>query len=276
MFTQLGVGAGLLIANVMFLVMALMVDEADDAFLTWGWRIPFLFSALLVAIALYVRLNVEETPVFTSASNTRPPARLPLRDLFRAQTPQVILGAGCMIGVFGFSYMGGTYLAGYANTMLAHPRWLVLLAGAAGAIALMMTTAVSAALCDRIGRRPLILLGFTLAVPWGFVVMPLLDTGTPVALILGVTGTYSVLGIGCGPLASYIPELFHTRYRYTASGLTFNLGGILGGAIPPLIAAGLLTAYGSWAIGVMLALLALITLGSTLILRETRGSDIRA
>lgn len=274
MFTQLGVGAGLLMSNVMFLVIALTVDETDDAFLDWGWRIPFLFSAVLVAIALYVRLNVEETPVFTHTRDTHPPERLPLGDLFRVQAPRVIFCAGCMIGVFGFSFMGGTYLAGYASTVLEHPRWLVLLAGSAGAIALLITTAVSAALCDRIGRRPLILIGFILAVPWAFVVMPLLDTRSPVALVLGIMGTFAVFGISCGPMASFIPEQFHTRYRYTASGLAFNLGGIVGGAIPPLIAGGLLTAYGSWAIGLMLAILALISLGSTIALRETRGANI--
>src|SRR6185437_7735117 len=113
----------------------------------------------------------------------------------------------------------------------------------------------------------------TLAVSWAFVVMPLLDTGSPSALVLGIVGTFAVLGISYWPMASFIPELFRTRYRYTASGLAFNLGGILGGAIPPLIAGSLLTAYGSWAIGIMLAILALISLGSTIMLRETRGTN---
>ena len=105
MFTQLGVGAGLLMSNVMFLAIALTVDETGDAFLGWGWRIPFLFSAVLVAIALYVRLNIEETPVFRHEKETRAPARMPLKDLFRDQAPQMIFGAGCMIGVFGFSWL---------------------------------------------------------------------------------------------------------------------------------------------------------------------------
>jgi hypothetical protein len=96
----------------------------------------------------------------------------------------------------------------------------------------------------------------------------------PVALVLGIMGTFAVFGISYGPMASFIPEQFHTRYRYTASGLAFNLGGIIGGAIPPLIAGSLLTAYGSWAIGLMLAILALISLGSTIALRETRGANI--
>lgn len=104
--------------------------------------------------------------------------------------------------------------------------------------------------------------------------MPILNTGSPVLLVVGIMGTFGILGITYGPMASFIPELFHTRFRYTGAGLAFNLGGILGGAVPPLLASGLLVAYGSWAVGLMLALLSLISLVSTYILKETRGLSI--
>ncbi len=137
-------------------------------------------------------------------------SKVPLGDLFRNQPKQVLFGAGCMVGVFTFSFMGGTYLTGYASRVLEHPRWLVLLAGALGAVAMLIMTAISAAMCDKRGRRPIILLGFALAVPWSFVVMPLLNTGSPAALILGIMGTFGILGITYGPMASFIPEQFHT------------------------------------------------------------------
>lgn len=275
MFTQLGVGSGLLLTNIVFLFVSVTIGEASDAFLSWGWRLPFLFSAVLVAVALYVRLNIEETPVFKQEKDARSVAKVPLGDLFRFQTRQVVLGAGAMTGVFTFSFIGGTYLAGYASSVLHHPRWLVLLAGALGAVAMLVSTAVSAAKCDKIGRRPIMLVGFFLALPWSFVVMPLLDTGSAVLLVVGIMGTFVVLGITYGPVAAFIPEQFHTRYRYTGAGLTFNLAGIVGGAVPPLVAGSLLAVYGSWAIGLMLALLSLISLVSTYLLRETRGVSIR-
>ncbi len=274
MFTQLGVGAGLLLTNLIFLVVSATIGETSDAFLAWGWRLPFLFSIVLVAVALYVRLNIEETPVFKQEKDTHSLAKVPLGDLFRSQPKQVLLGSGCMVGVFTFSFIGGTYLTGYASSTLHHPRWLVLLAGALGALAMILFTVISAAKCDKLGRRPIILFGFILAVPWSFAVMPLLDTGSPILLIVGIMGTFGILGITYGPMASFIPEQFHTRFRYTGAGLAFNLAGIVGGAVPPLVASGLLVAYGAWAIGLMLALLSLVSLLSTYAMKETRGLSI--
>lgn len=275
MFTQLGVGAGLLLTNLLFLVINATVGETNDAFLSWGWRLPFLFSAVLVAVALYVRLNIEETPVFKEEKDTQSDPKVPLGDLFRNQPREVIFAAGCMVGVFTFSFMGGTYLTEYATSALHHSRSLVLLAGALGAVAMLIFTALSAAKSDAWGRRPIILTGFALAVPWSFAVMPLLNTGSPILLIVGIMGTFAILGTTYGPIASFIPEQFHTRFRYTGAGLSFNLAGILGGAVPPLIASGLLVAYGAWAIGAMLAVLAAISLLSTWMLKETRGTSIR-
>ncbi len=275
MFPQLGVGAGLLLTNLIFLTVNITVGETSDAFLAWGWRLPFLFSAVLVAVALYVRLNIEETPVFKEEKDTHEVPKVPLGDLFRNQAKEVVFAAGCMVGVFTFSFMGGTYLTGYASSTLHHSRSLVLLAGALGAVAMLIFTALSAARCDAWGRRPIILTGFVLAVPWSFIVMPLLDTGSPVLLVVGIMGTFGILGITYGPIASFIPEQFQTRFRYTGAGLSFNLAGILGGAVPPLVASGLLAAYGAWAIGAMLALLSGVSLISTWALRETRGLSIR-
>jgi metabolite-proton symporter len=274
MFTQLGVGAGLLLTNVVFLIVSSTIGETGGAFLTWGWRLPFLFSAVLVGVALYVRLNVEETPIFKEEKATSSVVRAPVKDLFREQPKQVFLGAGSMVGITTFTFIGGTYLAGYASNTLHHPRWIVLLAVACGAVAMITFTALSAAICDQFGRRPLILAGFMLAVPWSFAVMPILDTGSPVALVLGIVGTFTIIGIGYGPMSSFLPEQFNTRYRFTGAALAFNLGGILGGALPPLVAASLLAAYGSWAIGAMLAVLSSLSLVCTYFLREASGESI--
>ncbi len=179
-----------------------------------------------------------------------------------------------MTGVFTFSYMAGTYFMGYASTQLKHPRDLILTVGVLGALSMLALTAVSAYLSDKYGRRSIMLTGFCLALPWSFAVVPLLDTGSRVLFGLAVMGTFGLLGVSYGPMASFIPEIFETRFRYTGAGLAFNLGGIIGGAMPPLIAGALLAEYGSWAIGLMMAVLILISLLSTYALPETMAKAL--
>jgi MFS family permease len=245
--------------------------------MTWGWRLPFLFSAVLVVVALYVRLSIDETPVFRAEKaeqkNTATP-RAPIGELIRYQPRQITLASGVMFGIFTFSFMAGTYLTGYASSHLGHPRNLILGVGILGGLAMMALTAISAVLCDTMGRRRIILIGFGLALPWSFAVMPLLDTGSPVLFGVAITGTFAILGVSYGPLASFIPEIFATRYRYTGAGLAFNLGGIVGGAIPPLISGALLAAFGSWSIGLMMAILVLASLICTYLLPDTTGAAL--
>ncbi|CAN5238933.1 MHS family MFS transporter [soil metagenome] len=273
MFTQLGVGAGLLLGNVVFLLVNVTVGEASPLFMDWGWRVPFLFSAVLLAIALYIRVRIEETPVFL-AQESQERAQAPLTELFGAQLRQTLLASGCMVGIFTFSFMGGTYLMSYAAAILQHPRQMVLSVGVLGGVAMLACTAVSAGLCDRLGRRRLILLGFSLALPWSFAVMPLLGTGSSVLFGVAIVGTYAILGIASGPMAAFLPEIFETRYRYTGAGLAFNLGGIVGGAVPPIIAGPLVGLFGTEAIGVMMALLVSVSLVVTYLLPETKGADL--
>jgi metabolite-proton symporter len=271
MAPQLGVGSGLLLSSLVFLIVNLTVGEKSPAFIEWGWRIPFLFSAVLIAVALYVRLSLDETPVFKREVEAGSVARVPIADLLRHQPRQTLLGAGTMIGIFTFSYMAGTYFMGYASTQLKHPRDLILTVGVLGALSMLAFTAASAYLSDTYGRRAVMLTGFCLALPWSFAVVPLLDTGSRALFALAVMGTFGLLGVSYGPMASFIPEVFETRFRYTGAGLAFNLGGIIGGAMPPLIAGALLAEYGSWAIGLMMAVLILISLLSTYALPETKA-----
>ncbi|WP_174553874.1 MFS transporter [Rhodococcus marinonascens] len=272
MFTQLGVGSGLVLSNLMFLSANVTIGEESSEFMAWGWRLPFLFSAVLIIVALYVRLSIEETPVFRKEKKDHSVAQVPLADLLRQQPKQTLLGAGSMTGVFTFSFMGGTYLTGYASTELGHSRNLILAVGILGGLFMILFTAISAGMCDKYGRRRIMLAGFVLGVPWSFAVLPLLDTGSPILFAIGIAGTFGILGISYGPMASFIPELFETRFRFSGAGLAFNLGGIVGGAVPPLVAGALLAAFGSGAIGLMLALLILVSLASTYALPETRGA----
>ncbi|MBY0440590.1 MAG: MHS family MFS transporter [Mycobacteriaceae bacterium] len=270
MFTQLGVGAGGVLACVAFLSVNFTIGEKSPTFLAWGWRLPFLISAVLVVVALYVRLNIAETPVFVAEKQHNITPKAPLRELLSHQLRQVILATAVMFAPFTLGFMAGTYLMGYANTHLGYPRNLVLGVGVLGGLAMMAFTAVSASLCDTLGRRRIIRFGFVLALPWSFAVLPLLNSRSAVLLAVGITGTYAICGVSYGPLASFIPEIFATRYRYTGAGLVFNLGGIVGGAVPPLISGALLTAFGSWAIGAMMAILVLISLTAACLLPESQ------
>jgi metabolite-proton symporter len=272
MTTALGGGAGLILTNAVFLVANATVGEKSSEFLTWGWRIPFLFSAALVLVAYYVRCSIAETPVFVEAKARGGVSTAPVAEVFRHQRRNVALAAGLIVGIFAFRYMAGTYLMGYASTHLGFSRSVVLLVGIAGGICVMGMSAVTARLSDRIGRRRVMLCGYAVALPWSFVLFPLIDTGHAVLLLAGVVGTYVILGFTDGPSAAFMPEIFPTRYRYTAAGLAFNFGSIMGGALPPTVSGVLQSAWGSWAIGAMLAVLIAVSIVSTALLPETKGS----
>ncbi|MUL63262.1 MFS transporter [Mycobacterium sp. CBMA 234] len=274
MFTQLGAGAGLAVSNLVVLIANVTIGEKSPVFLDWGWRLPFLFSAVLLAVALYVRLTIDETPVFVAEQQRGAVPRAPLSELMRLQSKQVLLGAGCMVGIFTMSFLGGTYLMSYASTRIHHPRTLILSVGVLAGVALMVFSAISAVLCDRYGRRRIILLGFGLALPWAFLVMPLIDSGSPVGFAVAIAGIFCIFGLAYGPIGAFLPETFATRYRYTGAGMAFNLAGIVGGALPPLVAGPLVGALGSWAIGLMIAVFVLVSIACTLALPETRGSEL--
>lgn len=266
MFPQLGIGAALLMANLAFLVTYTIMGKTSAAFLSWGWRIPFLLSAVLIGIALFVRLRVQETPAFTAV---RARAEVPVASLVRGQPLQLVLASGAAVAVFALSYMAGTYFSNYAVTQLGYSEGVVLLSGVLTGVASLAVIGVSAVLSDRFGRRRMIALGFALAVPWSFVMLPLIDTRQPVLFGTAIVVTYLIIGIAAGPMAAFLPRVFPTRYRYTGTGLAYNLGGIIGGAIPPVVSPILLVSYGGWAIGVMMAGTALISLVSVLLLRES-------
>ncbi|BBZ66951.1 MFS transporter [Mycolicibacterium insubricum] len=276
MFTQLGAGAGLAVSNLVFLLATVTISESSPAFLTWGWRIPFLFSAVLLIVALYVRLSIDETPVFAEEVRRGAVPRAPLSELLRNQGAQVLLGAGCMVGIFTMSFLGGTYLMNYANTHIGHPRPLVLSAGVLAGVMLMACSALSAVLSDRFGRRRVILVGFLAALPWAFLVMPLIDSGSPAAFLVAIAGIFCLFGLSYGPIGAFLPETFATRYRYTGAGLAFNLAGIVGGALPPLVAGALVAAVGSWAVGLLIGGFVLVSIGCTLALPETQGRALAA
>ncbi|VAZ78451.1 Inner membrane metabolite transport protein YhjE [Mycobacterium persicum] len=276
MFTAIGGGIALVLSGLTFLVVNYTVGADSSAFLHWGWRIPFVLSAVLVVIALFVRLKISETPVFATemartdaGKATGSPA--PLAEVLRRQRRELVLAAGCVLAVFGDLYLASTYLPSYAQTRLGYSRDFILLVGVLGGLTCIVFVSTTAALCDRFGRRRLMLIGWAAGLPWSLLAMPLIDSGDRTWFAVAILGIYAVAAAGFGPVVALIPELFATRYRYTGTALSINLAGIAGGAAPPLVAGTLVAVYGSWAVGVMMAALVAVSLLSTYLLPETTG-----
>ncbi len=273
MFTPLGVGVALFLTSLTFLVVNLTIGQTSRAFVQWGWRVPFLLSALLIAIALYVRLNIDETPVFKSQLATAKPPRAPLAEVIRAQPRSLVLAAGSLIAVFTFVFMAGTFLTSYAQNR-GLSRNSILIAGMLGGLVWTVGVVFSGTMCDQVGRRPVIMCAWAIGLAWSFAVIPLIDTGDGVLLGASICGVYAVAATAFAPMASFVPELFATRHRYTGAGLALNLAGIVGGAAPPTLAGPLLSRYGGWAVGLMMATLVLVSLASTYLLPETKGISL--
>jgi MFS family permease len=276
MFTLLGGGAAAVLSSLTFLGVSFTIGESSPAFLQWGWRIPFLISAGLIGMALYVRLRIDETPVFVAEkARNRVPAA-PLAELLRLQRREILLAGGSILGGMSFVYMANTYLTRYAHADLGYSRSFIWEVGALGGLVSILVVALSATLCDRVGRRRMMLLGWAACVPWALVVMPLIDTGKPVLYAVAIVGMCAVGGIGSGPTGAFIPELFATRYRYSGSAFAINFAGVFGGALPPLVAGTVQATYGSRPIGPMLAVLASASLVCTYLLPETKGTTLHS
>lgn len=278
-FPQLGPSLGFALASLTFLITNLTLGDQSEAFVGFAWRIPFIFSAALVLVGLYIRLKVEETPVFRreqerAAARAHTPRKLPVWDSIRTQPVEILLGGGAAAMLFAFFYISTAFLTSYGTTVLEHSRPSVLTAGIIAALVFAGGTVLAGILSDRFGRRPVILASLILALPWSLVLFPLLDSGSYGAFVLGLSVTMFIVGGSYGPFGSYLPELFQTRYRYTGAGTAYNLAALLGGGITPLVAAALAATFGGTAIGYLLAGVAVLSLVCAIALRETSGHSL--
>lgn len=293
MFPQLGPSAAFILSSGTFLITGAVFGDTNEVFLEYGWRIPFLLSAVLVLIGLYMRLAIEETPIFRanqaaakqetadqaaadleSGEKSSTPAKLPVLEVWHVQRKEILLAAGALASLFSLFYMGTAYLTSYGTKTLGFDRPFVLWTGIIGAVIFGLAIGISATYSDRVGRRRVIMTSCGAAIPWALILFPLLDTGSEVAYVFAMCVTLAIFGIAYGPTGALLPELFQTRFRYTGAGLGYNLAGVLGGAIPPLLAAPLTAQFGSISVGVMLALLSVLSLACTKALIETREVDM--
>jgi metabolite-proton symporter len=266
MFPQLGPPIGFFLAISLFLL--LLVGFGEAAFVDWAWRVPFLLSAALVAIGLYLRVSLDETPAFRAAVEEDRRVAVPLGALIKDHWAPLIQGSLAIVVCYALFYIATVYTLGYGVKTLGIPRvsFLEMLTGAI--VFMAVATPISAALADRLGRRPVLLASALLAVVVGLAMPALLAGGTPgvfafLALALGV------MGLTFAPLGALLPELFPTHVRYTGAASTYNLGGILGASFAPSLAQ-LLEASGGIAwVGYYIAVAGLISFLAILSMRET-------
>jgi metabolite-proton symporter len=272
MFPQLGPSVGFLAANGLFF--ALTTTLSDAQFRAWGWRIPFLISAVLVAVGLYVRLRIEETPAFRAVLAREQRERVPLLALFARHWRPTLAGALAMVICYTLFYMSAVFALSYGVATLHLPR-PHLLAGLCFAVLFMAAaTPLSALVADRAGRKPILIAGGVAAALSGFLLAPALGSGSLLIVTAFLTLELFLMGVTFAPMGALLPELFPAAVRYTGAGAAYNLGGILGGSFAPYIAQQL-SAHGglSW-VGGYITIAALISIAGVLAMPETRDAAL--
>ncbi|GAA2896048.1 MFS transporter [Pseudonocardia halophobica] len=279
---QAGAPAGQLLANGLLALLA--VVQSEEAFNSWGWRIPFLLSAVLVLIGLYVRLSVEESPVFreaqAKAAERAAEGRsqtLPIVEVLRRYPREVLTAMGARFAENVSYYIFTIVVSTYMKEQFGLPSSFVLGAVLIGAAVHVVTIPLWGLVSDRIGRRPVYLLGAAGVGAWAFAFFALLDTQNFGLTVLAVVGGLIFHGAMYGPQAAFLSELFGTGVRYSGVSIGYQLASVAAGGLAPLVSVALLAAFGTgYAIAVYVAASALITLVAVATYRETRDRDLAA
>lgn len=272
-YPQIGVPCGMILAT--FTIWILTTVLGNEAFLSWGWRVPFLLSIVLIVVGYFIRRSVEESPVFAALQERKKQSSAPLAQLFKHNTKEVILTALIFIANNAAGYLVIAFFATYASKTLGMERGPVLLATMLSAFGWLVFTLYGGILSDKIGRVRTFQIGYVLVALWAVPMWFLIDTANIfwyfVALFVLTIG----LGLSYGPQSALYAEMFPARVRYSGVSIGYALGAILGGAFAPLIAALLLEETGhSWSIGIYIVVISLISLAAVSFVKETRGVDL--
>jgi len=270
MFPQLGAPLGFFCSGAVFLLLSRTLT--NEQFLSWGWRIPFLASAALVAVGLYVRLALTETPVFQKAIDQHERVKVPMVTVFTRHTGALVLGTVIATSVFVNFYLTTVFSLSWGTTHLGFTRDQFLLMQLLGVVFFGLGVPLSAWLAER-GRRIVLIRVHVAAVLFGLVLAPLFEAGTVGAIVTMIAG-FSLVGLAYGPIGTVLAELFPTEVRYTGSSLTYNLAGIAGASLAPYAAQWLATTYGLPYVGYYLSTAAAISLAGLIVSRETRDTAL--
>ncbi|KAA9162650.1 MHS family MFS transporter [Amycolatopsis acidicola] len=270
---QCGVPAGLVLATALFY---LVEQLPADAMRTWGWRLPFLVSVVLVALGLYIRLRISESPAFASVQDKGEQAKFPAGEVIRKSWKAILIAIFSMAAANIPFYLATVFALSYGSQQPGVTRGTVLLAVCVASLIQIFTIPAAAMLADKYGRRPVLLVGCVLTVLEGFPFFWLIDTGSTIAILLAMvialpiahTLTYSVL-------ASFVPELFETRLRYSGSAIGYQVGGMIMSGPVPFVAAALYSwAGGAWSLSLYIVLGGVLTFVAVYLARESYRDDI--
>jgi metabolite-proton symporter len=270
MFPQLGAPIGFFLSGGVFLVLSRWLT--DKQFFAFGWRMPFLASAVLVFLGLYVRLTITETPVFREALQRREQVKVPMLVVFRSHTKTLLAGILACLATFVLFYLMTVFALSWGTGALGYSREKFLVMQLFTISFFALTIPLSAILAELGRRRALLWITASIFI-FGLVMAPMFVAGTTGAVVTMALGL-SLMGLTYGPLGTVLSELFPTSVRYTGSSLSFNFAGILGASLAPYIATWLAKTYGLQYVGYYLSTSAVLTLIGLLLIRETRDEDL--
>ena len=257
MFPQLGAPVGLFLSSGIFWLLLHVISQ--EALLSWGWRVPFLSSIILIAIGLWVRLSITETPAFQKAIDSHERVEVPVAELFRNHKRSLVLGTFVALATFVLFYIGSAYLLSYNVKVLKISFIDALEVQLLGSVVFGLFIPIAGKLADRVGRRELLIVVTILIGLFSFL-LPTLMTSGETAIFIFSASSMALMGLTYGLIGTALAAPFPTAVRYTGSSITFNFAGIFGASLAPYIATWLQTNYGMFYVGLYLGVAAVITL----------------
>jgi MFS family permease len=262
MFPQLGAPVGFLFANGLFLLLGETLS--DEQFNAWGWRLPFLASAILVILGLWIRLKITETPEFAQSRSTENSTHVPMAEVLRSHLAAAISGTFGVVACFAIFYIATAFALGYGTVHLGIARTTFLLLQLVAILFMALGIILAGYWADKTGPGRVLVIGCILTMPMGAAFGSLLGTGTALPILLGLSSALFAMGLVYGPLGAWLPSLFPVRLRYSGVSLAFNLGGIIGGALAPIVAQALVDRHGIGTAGLYMSAAAAISLTALL------------
>ncbi|MFV5642516.1 MFS transporter [Acinetobacter oleivorans] len=272
MFPQLGAPIGFILATGSFLLLSATIPE--QAFMQWGWRIPFIASAVLVIVGLYIRLKLHETPAFQKVLDKQKEVNIPFKEVITKHTGKLILGTIAAICTFVVFYLTTVFALNWGTTKLGYARGEFLELQLFATLCFAAFIPLSAIFAEKFGRKTTSIGVCIAAAIFGLFFSSMLESGNTLIVFLFLCTGLAIMGLTYGPIGTVLSELFPTSVRYTGSALTFNLAGIFGASFAPLIATKLAETYGLYAVGYYLTAASLLSLFAFLLIRETKNDDV--
>ncbi|HEI8442488.1 TPA: MHS family MFS transporter [Acinetobacter baumannii] len=272
MFPQLGAPIGFILATGSFLLLSAAIPE--QAFMQWGWRIPFIASAVLVIVGLYIRLKLHETPAFQKVLDKQKEVNIPFKEVVTKHTDKLILGTIAAICTFVVFYLTTVFALNWGTTKLGYARGEFLELQLFATLCFAAFIPLSAIFAEKFGRKATSIGVCIAAAIFGLFFSSMLESGNTLIVFLFLCTGLAIMGLTYGPIGTVLSEIFPTSVRYTGSALTFNLAGIFGASFAPLIATKLAETYGLYAVGYYLTAASLLSLIAFLLIRETKNVDV--